>query len=233
MHVQRYSYKINKINHYFIMRAKLVAESLSYLNEMKSIPVGDTRELKEKYTIFKTPLFGIIANELQRIPDNVFVTGKLDIDKFYSHLKRTYGFKYSLSDTKKIILEAAPILKFTDKLKLNKEERSDMKFQEKAYHGELSLEFFNDSEIVAEAAEDDDKVLRSADGSTEPAYYRFDKQLTPHETNMLKVAYVFKYGDPTKTLWQNYLDARPVTVGHINKFGKSFSSTYDVDKSLF
>jgi len=208
------------------MRAKLVKESI--LLEMKNIPIGDTRNLREKYTIFKSALFARVANELQRIPDNAFLEGKLDIDKFYYNLKRTYGIKNSLAEVKNLILQAAVILNFSDKLKLTREERSEVKFQEKVVHGDVPLEFFDEAEIPAEAAEETDKVLRSTDGSTETAYYRFDKQLTDHETNMLKVAYVYKYGDPEKTLWQNYLDARPATLGHINKWGKSISQTYDV-----
>jgi hypothetical protein len=206
------------------MKAKTVKE---FLNEA-FIPVGDTREMREKYAIFKTPLFAVIANGLQQLPDSLFVNGKLDIDRFYNHLKRTRGIKHTLAQVKETLLQAAPILSFTDKLKLSREERSEAKFQEKAYHNELPLEFFDEAEVTADQALRTDWVLRSDDESTETAYYRFDQKLSDHEVNMLKVAYVYKYGDPEKTLWQNYLDARPARLGHIEDKGKSLTGTRDV-----
>lgn len=204
------------------MRAKFVNESSTYSIRFKT----DPQKIKEKYPdIFGNLLYYYLENALRRVTPDVFVTGKLDINRFYNFLKSVTPFNKSIIVMKELLFQAAPLLGITDQLKLSREERSEMKFQERAYHGELPIEFFEEAEVPASEAEPDDYVLKSADGETETAFYRFDRNLSDHERNMLRVAYVFKYGDPEKTPWQNYLDARPATKGHLDRHGKSYERT--------
>lgn len=211
---------------------KLVSESLNEYVSTSSrvnIPIKKDKinELKSEYPkIFGTLSFGIIANEIQVAPQNNFVNGKLDLNRFYNYIK-SKGFKRSFDDMKQLIMEAAPLLGITDYLKLSKEEKSDLKFREKyIYNKDFPIDYYEGAEIPGDRADRlTDFALRSAEGETETAYYRFDKPLSQHERNMLKVAYVYKHGDPTKTPWQNYLDARPVTLGHVQKFKKSVTNT--------
>ena len=191
---------------------------------MKHIKIGDTRNLRQEYKIFNTPLFGILANELQNIPDHCF--GKqLDIEKFFEYLKRSKGFKYSYNDMKNLLVSMSIILGFSNLLKLSKEERSDVDFQVKISNGKVDLYVFDQSEIN-EPVLDSDIIVRSADGSTQPAYYRLAESLTKSQTSMLKAHYAEKYGDPYKKMYENFLMARPITKGFADEHERSYTRTY-------
>jgi len=123
-------------------------------------------------------------------------------------------------------MEAAPLLGITNYLKLPREEKNELKFVEKVHYGEYPLEYYENAEIPESEAIDTDYAVRSMEeGETETAYYRFNKSIGEHGRNMMRAAYAYKYGNPEKTPWRNYLDARPATVGHIIKYNKSFSGT--------
>jgi len=189
-------------------------------------------ELKTLYSIFNSVIFAVIANEIQTPSESTFTNKKLDLDKFYNYLK-TKGFKYSFIQMRDLVLEAAPILGITKYLKLSKEEKPEMLFAEKYIYGEIPIGYFSECEILAEQAVlDSDYVVRSMWGETEPAYYRVkfskDYKKAEHERNLLRVAYIQKYGDPEKTPWRNYLDARPCSMGEIKKNGKSVNGTREI-----
>jgi len=189
----------------------------------------DPRELKDQYPdLFGTYSFAIIANELQNLNPGLFTQEKLDLAKFYTHIKGK-GYRKTFPEMKENLLNAAPLLGITNSLKLTRSEKSDLKFQEKMLSGKYDVEHYMDCEIPAEEAGEKDYVIRSKfTGETEPAYYRGDCKKDEHDLNMLKGAYASKYGNPEKTLWRNYLDARPATVGHVDKHGKSHYGTRDV-----
>lgn len=207
------------------MKAKFV---LDVLNESFTyIPFDrNPQDLKEEYPqLFGTLSFATIANALHNLTPELFVQEKIDLNRFYNFLRRFKGYQKSFKEMKDILLKAAPLLGITNKLKLRRDELSELKFQEKLISGDYDLDFYANLEIPKEEAEENDYVIRSMYGETEPAYYRFDKQPTSRDINMLKAAYAYEYGDPEKTLWRNYLDARPATVGHIQRHGKSMEYT--------
>lgn len=214
------------------MKAKFIHESLNEANTPRIKFIKSPRDLREKYPkTFGTRLFGELANEIQIAPPYTFIGGKLDLYKFYNYFKVKYS-NYTFEQVKKCILEAAPILGIVKQLRLTNdiistEEKRNLSFQEKyVYNTEESLEYYDNAEIPAsEATLPTDFVMRSVYGETETAYYRFDKSLSEHERNLLKLAYAYKYGDPQKTPWKNYLDVRPATLGHIQKFGKNIEHT--------
>ncbi|MFA5152710.1 MAG: hypothetical protein WC554_09140 [Clostridia bacterium] len=184
------------------------------------------KDLKAKHPIFNSITFAIIANEIQTPPSNAFTNKKLDLDKFYSYLK-TKGFKAAFKEMKELIIEAAPILGITAYIKLSNEEKKNLLFVEKYVYGkETSIDEFTEAEILKNSQLlSTDYVVRSMYGDSDEAYYRIGRQMNDHDRNLLKAAYSIKYGDPLKTPWKNYLDARPASIGHIEKFGKSFDHT--------
>lgn len=209
------------------MKAKKVNEAL---NENRGFIPFDRNpyDLKQEYPdLFGTLSFSIIANALQNnLTPNLFVQGKLDLNRFYNFISNFRGYQPSFEKMKENLMKAAPLLGITEYLKLTREEKSNLKFQERILSGEQDFEYYTDAEIpVEEATLPSDYVVRSMYGETEPAYYRFDKDLDLHGINMMKAAYAYKYGDPEKNLWRNYLDARPATIGHIQKHGKSVEFT--------
>jgi len=215
------------------MKAKFVNENFLY--ESTYIPIGDTRDLREIHKIFKTPLFGILANELQTIPNNcVNKDEKLDIDKFYDYLKTNKKISYSFNDVKRMILDMAAALNFTNRLKLTKEEKSDIKFKEKMINGNFSLIDFIDKFEIDKPELDSDRILRSADGTTTPAFYRLPKikNLKPEEINMLKAHYAMKYGLPDRTPFENYRMARPISKGSADKNNRSYYRTFPEEEFI-
>jgi len=193
---------------------------------VSSIPFKkNPSDLKGDYPIFGTLSWAYIANGLNNLMPDLFSEGKLELHRFYNFLRKTSPYDKGFDRMKDYLLQAAPLLGITKYLKLAKDERDQLKLQEKVYSGEYSLDYYENAEIPAEIAEDNDYVLRSMYGETEPAYYRFDKGLTDHEINMMKVAYIYRYGDPEKTPWKNYLDARPIKIKNIEKHGKSVDRT--------
>jgi hypothetical protein len=184
----------------------------------------DPRELKDIDPIFKTVSFAKILEGLQRLHPSLWTQGKLDLDKFYRHLQ-SMGYNRSIDQMKRDLTLAAPHLGIVNSLRLTRDDRNELMYQQRLIHGDYNLEDFHKAEIPAEQAVDSDYVVRSMYGDTEPAYYRFDHRLIPHEINQMKAAYAERYGDPEKSIWKNYLDARPATLGHIKKHGKSVEWT--------
>lgn len=185
----------------------------------------DPRELKNiDPELFGTLSFAQILEGLQRLHPSLWTQGKLDLDKFYTHIK-SMGYNKDYNRMRRDLLLAAPHLGIVNELKIPREEKNELKYQQKLIHGDYNLEDAHKAEIPASQAIDSDYVVRSMYGDTEPAYYRFDHKLIPHEINQMKGAYAERYGDPDKSIWKNYLDARPATLGHIKKHGKSVDWT--------
>ena len=210
------------------MRAKFVYESLneSFIKFGRS-----TQGLQEDFPVFKSASTAYILRALQQVNNAHFTAGKLDLDKFYHFLKGAgsmYKYKKSFEEMKQALMDIAPVLDIVEQIKFSRADKSEVKMQKRALDGGIPLEEFDNAEVPAELAEDDDIVVRSMFGDTEPAYYRFDRKLSPHERNMLRVAYAFTHGAPEKNTWQNYLEAVPARVGFIKKHGRSFEKTSDV-----
>jgi len=220
---------------------KLVPESLNEsmsINEstvVGHIRIGDYSHLKEQYPIFGSKLTALIANEIQRAPKEVKTTdGKIDLQKFYLLMKKLYGkitISLSLDDFKERVKEMAIYLDFIDNIKLPRKEKSECKLIQYVSKNLRSLDYWENNEIDAEDALPTDRVIRSADESTQVAYYRVTEKLTEHESNMMKVAYAYKYGAPDKTPWKNYLDARPIFLKNI-KGDEHLRGTYSSERRV-
>ncbi len=223
------------------MRAKLVNEIInessqgSFFIKFKK----NSKDLNKEYPeieIFKTWTFGEIAGALGRVGNSEATNGKLDLNKFYNFLKAR-GFKADFHKMKDVLLQAAPYMGIEKQLKLSRDERSDMNMASMMLTGAAAIDQFQKAEIVAAEAIDSDHVVRSKCGETEPIYYRINgtlfnsrgelRTITQHEINMLKRAYVIDHGDPAKTVWKNYWDARPITLGSINRHSKDLYRTSD------
>lgn len=191
---------------------------------MKSITIGDISKLRERYDILNTVKFASLANALQNIPDNCFKT-QLDIVKFYNHLKSFKGIKFSFNEFKDTLVQMSVILNFSDKLKLSKEERKLINFEVKFNNGSLDLSMIDKYEID-EPILDSDIIIRSADGSTYPAFYRLPESIEEYKISTLKAHYAEKYGDLNKTSYENFLMARPITKGFADEHERSYTRTY-------
>jgi hypothetical protein len=194
-----------------------------------SIPFDvNPQELKHhpKYgAMFNSLSFAIILNALQSsLTPNVYTLGKIDLLKLYNFLKNK-GYHYSFEKMKTDLLTAAPLLGITNYLKLSREEKSDLKFQERILSGDINVDYYDSLEIPKDQAVETDYVVRNAYGDCEPAFYRFDKPNDMHDINMIKAAFAIKCGNAEKSIWQNYMEARPAKVGHILKHGKSMEYT--------
>ena len=157
----------------------------------------------------------------------MFVQKKLDLNRFYRFVV-SRGYKKTFKEMRENLLDAAPLLGIVDDLKLDKNEKQNLKFAEKVSFSE-DIQFYMDAEIQKSLATPDDFNLRSADGGTEPAYYRFERRLNKHERNLLKLAYSVSYGDPEKTPFWNYMDSRPILKKNLDKDGKSDRYTRNPD----
>ena len=197
---------------------------------------NDPSELKEKYDVFKTLTFGQIANGLSVVPKECFYSenDKLNIEKFFNFLV-SKGFNKDYTRMRTILFDIAPLLGIVNRLKLTSEERQDLVVKEKIAENLPTIDELYECEIPEEASIDTDYVLRSMEGDTETVYYRVPKyknessKAREHRINVLKFAYVLKYGDRNEKIWTSYLNARPATKGHIEKFGKSLTHTKDVN----
>ena len=206
------------------MRAQFVNES--YIKFSRS-----SQDLQREYPIFRNASTAYILMALQKATDNQFSYNKLDLDKFYAFLKgpgSMYKYKGSFEDMKQTLMDIAPVLGIQDQIKFNRKDKSEMKLQQKALSGELPLDFFYDAEIPEEAKRDDDYVVRNRYGTTEPAFYRFGRKLSIHESNLLRSAYALSHSDPNKTAWTNYLEAVPARVGFVKRNNRSFEKTDNI-----
>ena len=215
------------------MRARFVNENVEEeniinegtLDEIRGLVTREKLDALKHYPVFKRIAWGYIANEIQRPPAQVMMGDKIDPKRFYNYLVKMRGINITYEKMREILMEAAPILGIVKYIKFDKEDAQELKYTEKVLHNELSLDYFDNAEVDPEDTEGDVIVLRSADGDTDPVYYQFDKKLATQEGNMLKLAYAFSHGNPEKTLWKNYLDARPATLSHILKHKKSVHFT--------
>ena len=205
---------------------KIVQESLNGLLGESIIKFNQpTQGLGEKVPVFKLASTAYIIGAIQRVNHSHFTGGKLDLDKFYTFLKgigSMYKYDRSFEEMKETVKNIAPFLGIIDQIKFSREDKSEVKMQKRAIEGDLPLEFFYDSEVPADSIIDTDIVVRSMHGNTEPGFYRFDKKLSQSERNILRIAYSYSYGDPTISIWGNFLGAVPATVGFIRKHGRSF-----------
>lgn len=210
----------------------LVSESLNSRHLFENIRFSrDPRSLKHRYPVFNTLTFAQIANALQRATPDVFIGGKLDLNRFHRFLKATEGYNRGFEKMKDTLLEAAPYLGIVKYLKLPKDDKQALVGLEKLHHGEISLDEIENAVIpYEEANEESDYVVRSADGDTEPIFFRFGRALREPEINQLKYYYAYMHGDPEKTLWRNYLDTRPITKKNVEKEGKSMYYTRDPEE---
>lgn len=211
---------------------KLVAESLNEaLNEGALIKFGrSTQSLKDEYPIFKNLSVAMILEALQRANSTHFTGGKLDLSKFYDFLKKFRGYTKSFNDMKEVMTEIAPVLGIVDQIRFSREERSEIKFKEKALNGEVPIEYFDEAEIPEDTIEDEDYVVRSMGGDTEPAFYRFDRELNQRERNLLRVSYALNHGNPGVSTWRTYLGAVPAKVGFVRRNNRSFDYTAGLAK---
>jgi hypothetical protein len=211
---------------------KFINESLEeFLNESSFIKFNrDTRGLKDEYPIFGTLSVAIILEALQRVNSSHFTGGKLDLSKFYPFLKKLRGYNKSFNEMKESIAEIAPVLGIVDQIRFSREEKSEIKFKEKALNGEVPITYFDEAEIPEDTIEDEDYVVRSMGGDTEPAYYRFDRELNQRERNLLRVSYALNHGNPGVSTWRTYLGAVPAKVGFIKRNNRSFERTIGIAK---
>ena len=203
------------------MRARTVNESFIKFGR-------STQGLQEEFPVFKTASTAYILRALQNVNSSHFSSGKLDLDKFYHFLKGAgsmYKYQKSFDEMKQTLMDIAPVLDIIDQIKFSREDKSEVKMQKKAISGEVPMQFFDDAEVPAESAFGEDFAVRSMFGDTEPAFYRFDKKLSNHERNMLRVSYAFNHGDPEKSTWTNYLEAVPIQMKFAEKHGRSLEST--------
>jgi hypothetical protein len=213
--------------------SKLVSESLvEFINE-DFIKFGrTTQNLQEEFPIFKKLSTALILRALQQVNRAHFTNNKLDLDKFYYFLKgpgSMYKYTGSYQEMKNTLMDIAPVLNIIDQIKFSREEKSNLKMQKKAIEGGIDMSYFDDAEIPESMRTEEDYAVRNQYRDSEPAFYRFDKKLTPHERNMLRVSYAFNHGNPEKTIWQNYLEAVPVNVGFAEKNNRSLYQTKDPD----
>lgn len=195
-------------------------------------------KLREEFPILKTRQYAIIANALQMIPHGVIVQNKLNYENFYNYIKDR-GFGGTSIKMKSILLDASQFLKLHGARKkgissilpgLTKEMKAELRFKEKVINDELDIRIFIDAEIDEMYKNKDDYVVRSMYPDTEIAYYRFTEKgnprtLRPHEINMLRAAYSSEYGNPDKSNYRNYLDARPIIIKNQEKWSRGLEST--------
>lgn len=211
---------------------KLVVESLDeFLNEGSAIKFNrSTRDLKDEFPIFSTLSVALILDALQKVNRSQFTGDKLDLSKFYVFLKKINPYNKSFEEMKETIAEIAPVLGIVDQIRFSREEKSEIKFREKTLNGEVPIEEFDSAEIPREAAEDDDYVVRSMGGDTEPAFYRFDRELTQRERNMMRASYAINHGNPGVSVWRTYLGSVPAKVGFVKRNNRSFDRTFGIGK---
>lgn len=219
------------------MATKFVLESLEKRKEYGQ-QEEERLKLREEFPILKTYQYAIIANALQMMPRGVMVQNKLNYENFYNYIKDR-GFGGTSIKMKSILQDASQFLKLpgarkkgiSSILSLSKEMKAELRFKEKVMNDELDIRIFIDAEIDEIYKNEDDYVVRSMYPDTEIAYYRFTDEkdnprtLRPHEINMLRAAYSSEYGNPDKSNYRNYLDARPIIIKNQEKWGRGLEST--------
>jgi len=196
--------------------------------------IEEFEDNKELLKSIKTVSFAHLINSLNNVPSNLFKGKKIDIEKFHNWLTKTTAYKKGLLETKELLKLISPYLGISKYFAFDKETRQDLNFQEKLLDGEeISCKSVSEIENKDDVT-NNDYVVRSRDGNTEPAYYRIEgvpekRKPLMTELSCMKSKYVQDYGDPSLSLWNNFLNTRPARVGHIIKHGKSFEKTADVD----
>jgi hypothetical protein len=211
------------------MRKTKVKELMGQTSiSISSVP----KKISEKFPILKTLSFALLSNALNMNGHNLRTNGKLDYCKIYNFLKKEPRWKKGPRETQEMINIIAPLVGIVKELPVIGKERSELKTIEKAYRNpNLDYDYFKDSEIPEEMAEDEDYVVRLDFGEVPPAFYRLldengnAKSLLPEEGNMLRMVFALEHGCPERGTYGSYLGAVPAKVGFIRKHGRRFDRT--------
>jgi len=197
------------------MKAKFVFESMD--GDTKPVYVfPGTLPMKINPVKFSNehPEYKDLIRGLVLVNNDQMMGKKLDLLLFYRFLKKS-GYKFSEEKMKGDLFRIAPALGISKFLKISKEEASGLKMKEGMINDNIDPADFKKAEVPLSDLEDEDIIIRSADGDTEPIAYRFNYRLPVKVQNYLKGTYAADYGNPEKIWWENYLDSRPILAKHI------------------
>lgn len=197
---------------------------------MKTFAPIKTKKLVSDYNkpYYNFASTGYITSSLDKITSSQMSGEKIDIDKFFKFVKANFPYKKSEKEFNFRLRELAVDLGFVERLKLKSDEKKNLKMAQEFVHGAISMEDFDNAEIESDESFEylpTDYIVRTMDNTIPFAAYRFPRKLSEHESNLMKGAFAYKYGNEDVSFWEDYLSVRPITYKRLVSDNKNFNWT--------